>query len=112
MLTIESQEELTLSERKQSIKQSEVTSISTASGLPMADAPPLVDLVYSGVGIDVTGQEDLEAQPTRTLESPRSLEIVSQSIRFAPDGTQYVTVVVSFETVDGANDYDFRISRV
>jgi hypothetical protein len=101
-----------LSERKQSIKQSEVTSITSEAGLPVSDAPPLSNVSYSGVGIEVTGEEDPEAQSSRTLGAPRGLEILSQDIRFAPDGTQYVTVVVSFDTVNGADDYDYRISRV
>lgn len=112
ILTTGTQEELTLSERKQSINQSEVTSISSQAGLPVSDAPPLSNVTYDGSGIEVTGQEDPEVQPSRTLGAPRGLEIVSQSIKFAPDGTQYVTVVVSFDSVNGAEDYDYRISRV
>jgi hypothetical protein len=101
-----------LTDRKQSLNQSEITSTSTEAGLPVSDAPAIANLTYEGTGIEVTGQEDPEAQTIRTLGAPRGVEVVSQSIRFAPDGTQYVTVVISFDDVNGADDYEFRISRV
>ena len=46
------------------------------------------------------------------LEPPGSFEILSQTVRTAPDGRQVVDIVIEVEDMPGAADYDFRITTV
>ena len=45
-------------------------------------------------------------------EAPLGIEIVSQTLRTLPDGTQVVDVVVELEDFDGVTDYNVRKVKV
>lgn len=46
------------------------------------------------------------------LEVPGSIEIISQTVRTAPDGRQVVDVIIDVEDVSGVLKYDIRITVV
>lgn len=55
--------------------------------------------------------EDLnEDFSTDILDPPGSLEIVSQTVRTAPDGRQVVDIVIEVEDIDGALNYEIRVT--
>lgn len=45
------------------------------------------------------------------LEVPGHFEVVSQTTRTAPDGSQVVDVVIDVEEVDGASKYEIRLGK-
>lgn len=45
------------------------------------------------------------------LDVPGSFEIVSQTVKTGPDGSQVVDVVIEVEEVPGAVKYEVRLSR-
>lgn len=45
------------------------------------------------------------------VAAPDYIEIISQTVRTAPDGRQVVDVVIDVEEVDGAIKYDVRITK-
>lgn len=58
-------------------------------------------------GIPATGVEPVADLPTPNI----TFDIISQTIKSAPDGTQTVDVIIELPDVDGAL-YDMRITRV
>lgn len=44
------------------------------------------------------------------LDPPGTFEIISQTVRTAPDGTQVVDVVIDVEEVEGATDYQVHVT--
>ena len=59
---------------------------------------------------DEASDEPDEDVPNDILEPPGSFEIVSQTVRTAPDGRQVVDIVIEVEDMPGASDYEFRIT--
>lgn len=49
---------------------------------------------------------------TNTLLAPTNITILSQTVKFGSDGTQFVDVVVGFTDVVGANNYEVRLTRL
>lgn len=45
------------------------------------------------------------------LGVPGTFEVISQTLRTAPDGTQVVDVVVDVEDIEGAVKYEVRITK-
>ena len=45
------------------------------------------------------------------LQVPGTFEIVSQTVRTSPDGSQVIDVVIDVEDVDGAVKYEVRITK-
>lgn len=59
----------------------------------------------------IEDEEDLnEDFSNDILEAPGSLEVVSQTVRTAPDGRQVVDLVIEVEDVDGALNYELRVT--
>lgn len=80
--------------------------------LPDDEVPP--DLFNSeewDEGLDDEDSEIDDDQIDEELDVPGSFEIISQTIRTAPDGTQVVDVVVDVEEVEGAVNYEVRITK-
>jgi hypothetical protein len=44
------------------------------------------------------------------LDPPSSMEIVSQTVRTAPDGRQVVDIIIDVEDIDGALNYELRVT--
>lgn len=44
------------------------------------------------------------------LDPPSSMEIVSQTVRTAPDGRQVVDIIIDVEDIDGALNYEVRVT--
>lgn len=98
--------------RKQSLKDSRIVITESDSRLPTAGSPDIQGVRYNPNPVLDIDDEANDVEPVvTTIEAPRNLEVVSQTIRFAPDGTQYVTVVVQFDEVDNAEYYETRISK-
>lgn len=45
------------------------------------------------------------------LAVPSTFDIVSQTVRTGPDGSQVVDIVIDIEDVDGAINYEVRITK-
>lgn len=45
------------------------------------------------------------------LPTPQFIEIVSQTIRIAPDGSSMVDVVINVEDIPGVTNYDVRVTK-
>jgi hypothetical protein len=45
------------------------------------------------------------------LPTPQYIEIVSQTIRIAPDGSSLVDVVINVEDIPGISNYDVRMTK-
>lgn len=45
------------------------------------------------------------------LDVPGTFEVVSQTVRTGPDGSQVVDVVIEIEDVNGAVNYEVRMSK-
>lgn len=98
--------------RRQSIREDRLVITERDSRLPSAGSPAIQGYEYNPDPIlDVTDEVN-DGEPIQTtIEAPRNVEILSQTIKFAPDGTQYVTVVVQFDEVPNAQYYETRISK-
>jgi len=79
------------------------------------------DAVDSGTGTGSGGDVDYEP-PTNDdipvesgepdmLPTPQFIEIVSQKIRIAPDGSSLVDVVINVEDIPGVTHYDVRVTK-
>lgn len=63
------------------------------------------------LGIDDEDGGDLnEDFSNDILDPPGSMEIVSQTVRTAPDGRQVVDIIIDVEDVSGALNYEVRIT--
>lgn len=93
--------------------------IDVRAGVSNADAEMPVEENYSG---DISNDIDVfeEAQEvsvgtptdaTNTIDVPFGLQIVSQTVRVAPDGRSVVDVTLSVEEVMGASDYELRVTK-
>lgn len=98
--------------RKQSITDHQIVERRKQAGLPVGGTPNIKNYEYRGTpATDVSDDVNAPVEPRTTLKAPRNLTVKSQTIRFAPDGTQYVTVVVEFDEVPGAEFYESRIAK-
>lgn len=102
-----------MAERRQSINDSQIVSRQQDERLPAAGVPNIANYRYLDEPANEIGEEinDVVIQAA-TLEAPRNLTVVSQTIRFASDGTQYVDVVVEFDEVDGAEGFEARVAKL
>lgn len=102
-----------MSQRKHSPNEREVTPRVGKKGVPAAGAPRIKGYEYKDVPVEVVlpGGDDDVVERRQTLPAPRNLEIVNQIITFAPDGTQYVTVTIRFDEVEGADEYEYRLAK-
>ena len=102
-----------MSTRKQSLTSDEIVSREKDVRLPSAGVPGIQNFQYSGVSrTQLPNDVNDNTETTETLAAPGNLEVVAQTIRFAPDGTQYVTVVVEFDEVTNATGYEARVAKV
>lgn len=46
-----------------------------------------------------------------TLDAPTTLDIISQSVRTMPDGTQVVDIIINIGDVIGAQSYEIRLVK-
>lgn len=59
-------------------------------------------------------EEEAEEGPDEEviLKPPAGMKVVSQEIRHKPNGSIVVDVVIEFDEVKGATDYDIRTTKV
>jgi hypothetical protein len=60
---------------------------------------------------DDTGGGEGDGTVDNTLLPPSYFSVVSRTYYTAPDGTKVVDIVIDVEDVDGAVDYEVRLSR-
>lgn len=102
-----------MSERKQSLTSDQIVDREQDIGLPPAGVPNISNFKYDGASnTDVPNDVNDKVEGVDVLPAPSNLEVVSQVIKFAPDGTQYVTVVIEFDEVANAEGYQSRIAKV
>lgn len=53
-----------------------------------------------------------EEEVSGDIETPENIEIVSQTVRTAPDGRQVIDVVIEVTDVVGAINYDVRVTKL
>lgn len=98
--------------RRQSTRDDRIVITERESRLPSAGSPRIEGLGYDPEPILDVNDTINDTDPIQTtIEAPRNVEILEQRIRFAPDGTQYVTVTVQFDEVENAQYYETRISK-
>jgi hypothetical protein len=59
---------------------------------------------------DDNSQEDIGRNGDDILDAPDSYEVISQTVRTGSDGRQLVDVVIEVEDVDGAINYEVRVT--
>lgn len=99
--------------RRQSISSKEVVGTEGEVRLPSGAVPEIEGVRYFDAPVD-DGQTEGETGTSVTiveLETPSNLQVESQTIKFTPEGHQYVTVVVSFETEEAATGHEVRIAE-
>ena len=96
--------------RRTNLTESEIVEETQKDVIPTANLPRGI----SGSYRDILGEGDSESGDgiEVDLPPPTGLEIKSQTIGFTPDGRQFVDVVIEFNEVDGASNYDVRITKV
>ena len=62
-----------------------------------------------GLEDDETGEGEDAADDI--LDPPGSMEIISQTVRTAPDGRQVIDVVIEVEDIAAATDYEIRVTK-
>lgn len=85
------------------------TRVGVSTGMEAAD--PLADIdfqfeTYYDDGSDL-GEDEVGDQ----LDVPGTFEIISQTVRIGPDGSQVVDVIIDVEEVQGAVKYEVRMSK-
>lgn len=98
-------------DRKTNLTESEIVKETPNKLLPTNSLPRGLPGEYRDVvrtGDDAPGGNPGEGGD---LNPPKNIKIKSQTIKFGPDGTQFVDVVVEFDEVDGASNYDVRITK-
>lgn len=58
-----------------------------------------------------TNDTPAESGEIDMLPTPQTIEIVSQTIRIAPDGSSLVDVVIKVEDIPGVTNYDVRVTK-
>lgn len=99
--------------RKQSISNKEVVGTEGSVRLPSGVVPKIDGVQYFDAPVD-DGQTEDEGAGSATvveLDTPRDLQVESQVIKYTPEGQQYVTVVLSFETQEQAIGHEVRIAE-
>lgn len=102
-----------MNERRQSYNERQIVPRETKKGSPVGPVPLGMDsdqFDYTDEVNDNTSGDD-SVEPTQ-LPAPRNLVIKNQTIRFGPDGTQYVDVVVEFDDVENAASYESRVAAL
>lgn len=66
------------------------------------------DVVYE---LPTNDDIPVESGETDALPTPQFIEIVSQTIRIAPDGSSLVDVVINVEDIPGVTNYDVRVTK-
>lgn len=65
---------------------------------------------YDSAIIDPTSVGTGPVDSTNTLQTPQTVSVVSQTVRFTADGASVVDVVIAVEDVLGATNYEVRLS--
>lgn len=65
-----------------------------------------IDMDSSGTPGDEGGTDN------NALDTPNSFTVVDQQVRVAPDGTQFIDIVVDIGDVSGAESYEVRLVKV
>lgn len=74
-------------------------------------ADPYADIDFQ---IDTLSDDDSELDEEfveNELDVPGTFEIISQTVRTGPNGSQVVDVVIDVEEVEGAVNYELRITK-
>lgn len=58
------------------------------------------------------GPEDDDGDDEGVLAVPDGFSIAEQSVRTGPDGTQVVDVIIEVDDIDGAVNYEVRLTKV
>ena len=99
--------------RKQSLNDQQIISRVADGMLPISVSPNISGNDYIDTPLNpVSDGEEGEGDRRQTLQAPRNLELLREVITFAPDGTQYVTVTLQFDLVEGAEQYEYRIAKI
>lgn len=72
---------------------------------------PDADIDFQTDTLDDDDSELDEDEVGDELGVPGTFEIVEQTVRTAPDGTQVVDIVIDVEEVEGAVKYEVRIAK-
>lgn len=83
------------------------SSVDKTSELPEPDAD--IDIQTETL-VDEESELD-EEEVGDELDVPGTFEIVSQTVRTGPDGSQVVDIVIDVEEVEGAVKYEVRITK-
>lgn len=75
--------------------------------LDVADETSGEGVVYDS--FDDAGRDSTEND---TLPAPQYINVVSQTVRFGPDGSALVDVTVEVEEVPGVSNFEIRVTRV
>lgn len=59
-----------------------------------------------------TKPDSSEDAPSRVLSAPKNLAVEESTIRAQASGQNVVDVVITFDSVEGAVDYEVRVSKV
>jgi hypothetical protein len=99
--------------RKQSISNDQIVGTEGTIELPSGAIPSIEGVRYIPEVINegLVDSSIGSASRIRQLETPRDLKVEKQTIRFSPNGQQYVTVVVSFEGENLAIGHEVRIAE-
>ena len=53
-----------------------------------------------------------EVDSPGVLQPPGTLVVVSQDVRTKDNGDKVVDIVIEFEDIEGADDYDIRVTKI
>lgn len=100
--------------RRQSISSKDVVGTNENITLPSSPVNGISGVQYFDAPVNDGQASDPDTGTGGIIEqlaTPRDLKIESQTVKFTPDGKQYVTIVVSFETEEAAIGHEVRISE-
>lgn len=99
--------------KRQSEHERQIVPREQKKGSPVGGVPTGLDsgsFQYTDLDNDLSdGNSETEALE---LEAPKNLRVKSQVIKFSPDGAQTTDVVFEFDSVEGAREYELRITPV
>lgn len=99
--------------RRTNLTESEIINETQRKVLPTARLPRGLPGEYRDVlGDDQSpGEGGSPDEGEGDLPPPTNIAVEDMEIGFTPDGTQYIDVTIGFDEVDGATNYDVKVTR-
>jgi hypothetical protein len=92
--------------------QAKSTEIDPDNPVDVPELDVVDETTGEGVIYDSFDDAGRDSTDNDTLPAPQSIEVVQQDVKFGPDGSVLVDVIIAVEEAPGITDYEVRVTKV